>query len=257
MDNDDIVDILFGGVCIGDLRMNRIKLNYLSFDFNLYLGDISLGLSSLQRRKVYDMDTKYCDEDYQDFAYEDIKKFEQSIQKFHKIRIWASLRCPNDYMNLLYLVSRYSNKDIYVVSIPPCQNKDYYNQTIYDKVEFCEKLDNLYDLEYHLLTELEKQELSEEWEKQVKINSDIRLLENEIIVNKSYSDYFQLVLSVIDEEYLDAWDICDRCHLSYITMLQVILNEMVDKQILDIELEESPYQKGWVSARYKKNMKLN
>ena len=105
-----------------------------------------------------------------------------------------------------------------------------------------------------MLTELEKQELSEEWEKQVKINSDIRLLENGVIVNKSYSDYFYLVLSVIDEEYLDAWDICDRCHLPFITMLQVILNEMVDKRILDIELEESPYQKGWVSARYKKEI---
>ena len=43
----------------------------------------------------------------------------------------------------------------------------------------------------------------------------------------------------------------------FITMLQVILNKMVDKRILDIELEESPYQKGWVSARYKKNIKLN
>ena len=118
-----------------------------------------------------------------------------NIDNNTKIRIWSSKASSSDYLLLPYLCNILKDKfDNISVVYSTDYNKDAWsiNFLSYREIEPILKYEKN-------LTKDEINSFSSEWEKLVESNSELRILENGKIANKSYSDYDNLILNELKE----------------------------------------------------------
>lgn len=129
-----------------------------------------------------------------DFYYSDaLNKILTSLTDETEIRVWSSRKNDDDYMLLLFLCNLLKDKTNKIRVIFASD----YNELIY----------SINAISYHELAEILKCEkllskdeiesFSNEWLHLVNINSELRVIENGIVKNKKYADYFDLLLNVL------------------------------------------------------------
>lgn len=164
-------------------NINNYKIVYMGMV--LSVGDIKNDhLSSL--RTIYGEDI----DDYNESINELLNNLDNS-----KFRIWSSKKSDADYLLLLYLCNLLKDKS-------DCLSVIY--TTDYDK--YVDSIGSLDYKEFEKVLEYEKElsmedinRFSHEWEEIVRVNSDLRVLEDGVVKNKSYSDYDEIILNKLGE----------------------------------------------------------
>ena len=167
-----------------DNNISDYKIESLMLD--LAMGDLNNHIEFLHN--VY-----YFDGFFPDYE-EVIDEFINSIDNNTIVRVWSSMGNSDDYLLLLYICNLLKDKcPIHVVF-----TTDYDNRIL--------SINPLDSRDIPLILEKEKtltmdeiNKYSDEWINQLRINSEVRVMENGVIVNKNYSDYDDIILSTLGE----------------------------------------------------------
>lgn len=184
----DIVDEYGGVGCLKRYYVEKGIDDYNIYSFNL---ELSFGDIKNNRRA-------FLEELYEiDFDYEELlKKLESEISDDVVLRIWSSKRNDNAYLLLLFICDRLKNKIDKMKVVFVSDYNDY----------IC----NVGSLDYKEIEEILKyeQEINKNkileyatlWDELKSINSELRVLENGIVKNKRYADYYEDILNVLEEK---------------------------------------------------------
>ncbi|MBO4245346.1 MAG: DUF1835 domain-containing protein [Bacilli bacterium] len=158
----------------------------ISIRMGLAIGDIKTNHLDIVRELYNDPNYTYQD---------DLDSLINSINKDIKIRIWSSKMDSNSYLLLLYLTSLLSSYDNQIsvifttdynldaITLGCCCDREVNELLKYEKVL---SINELHDYQ-------------KTWEDVVNVNSEIRILENNTIVNKNYADYDDLILNKLSQ----------------------------------------------------------
>lgn len=162
-------------------KRNDIK-DYCIFCLPLVLsiGDIK---NDLFDRDVLDNDFK-----------EDIEKLLNSINQDSIIRIYSSKIDIDDYLLMLYICNLLKDKDNTIKVVFVSDYKDVFSLGALDTSEIKEVLNKEIEL-----TKEEANNYSKEWEELINVNSELRVFENNRVINKNYSDYDDIILNELDK----------------------------------------------------------
>lgn len=240
----DICDNYAGGACLKKYYDKNKITNYkiICMGLNLAVGDIkSNHLSFL--RTLYE-DNTY---NYNDSINELLNNLTNS-----KSRIWSSKGSDDDYLLLLYLCNLLKDKS---KNISVIYTTDYNRHTLSINALHYKEIESILNYEKQLtLDDINK--YSNKWDKLVEANSDLRVLENEIIKNKNYSDYDKLIL---DE--LSKIEPCTLINLITNLMANFVINNtsstvyqyLIDKLIFQNKIEVIEKRKRHLDDIIKKN----
>ena len=191
-----IIDICENFSALGCLKQyyenNNIK-DYMIFalEMHLSIGDIKnnhLGFLKKLYQKCYDYNYTY---NYN----EELKKILNNITNDTIIRIWSSKKNDDDYMLLLFLCNFLKDK-LNTINVVFAND---YNELQYS-INFLDykKVNDVLKYEETLSKDKIKA-YAKEWNNLVEINSEIRTLKNGEVKNKRYSDYYEIILSILKE----------------------------------------------------------
>lgn len=184
----DICDNYSGAGCLKAYYQENNKSDFqiIAMCLNLSIGDIKNDHLSFIKKLYGDTRHNYN---------ESINRLLNSIDKNSIIRVWSSNRNADDYLLLLYICNLLKNKcdNIYVV-----YSTDYNENAVSINGMDYREINKLLKNEKQLTTH-EINTLSNEWNKLIGINSELRVLENGRIVNKQYSDYDDIILAKLKE----------------------------------------------------------
>ncbi len=137
---------------------------------------------------------------YNDF-YENVEELKNtiddllnSINKDTTIRIYSSKIDIDDYLLMLYICNLLKDKDNTIKVVFVSDYKDAFSLGALDTTEVKEVLNNEI-----ILTKVEINNYSKDWEELININSELRVLENNKVINKNYSDYDNIILNELDK----------------------------------------------------------
>ena len=124
-----------------------------------------------------------------------ITEISNSIKNGDKIRIWTTHKEANSYLMFLYICNYFLEVDcdLYVLFSDEL-NKDFYSPSCMREQE----LEELTKLE-HKLTKQEKQDYSNTWNQVVKVNSNMRIMEKNIVKSVSFDYYNDTILKVLKD----------------------------------------------------------
>lgn len=145
------------------------------------------------------------------------KELDATIKKNSKVRIWTTHDDIDEYLTFIYVCNYLlnANCDLYVMF------SDEYNKECYSPTCLFEnELEELTKLE-HKLSKEEILKYSNEWEKVVKDNSDMRVMENGKVKSVTFDYYNNLILNKLDE-------------LGEVKTVFLIANLMTDYHLTDI-----------------------
>lgn len=184
----DVCDNSGGANCLKKFYEENQINNYKIIDMglNLAIGDIKNNHLSFLK-KLYNDDSY----DYNN----SITELLNSINDTTKIRIWSSKGNDNDYLLLLYLCNLLKDKSNHISVIFTTDYNDSVlsiNSLYYKEIDLVSKYEKM-------LTLNEINNYSSEWEKLLEVNSELRVLENGIVKNKSYSDYDNIILRLLSK----------------------------------------------------------
>ncbi len=191
-----IIDICENFSALGCLKQyyenNNIK-DYMIYALEMYLsiGDIKNNHKDFLNR-LYQSNYSYtCNYNYN----EELKKILNNITNDTIIRIWSSKKNDDDYMLLLFLCNFLKDK---INTINVVFSSDY-NELQYS-INFLDykKVNDVLKYE-KTLSKDEIETYAKEWNKLVEINSELRTLENGKVKSKKYSDYYDIILSILKE----------------------------------------------------------
>lgn len=117
-----------------------------------------------------------------------------SVNKDTIIRIYSSKINADDYLLMLYICNLLKDKVNTIKVVFVSDYKDVFSLGALDVPEIKEILKNKIEL-----TKEEVSYYSKEWEELINANSEIRVLYNNKIINKNYSDYDEIILNKLDE----------------------------------------------------------
>ena len=191
-----IIDICENFSAYGCLKQyyenNNIK-DYMIYALEMYLsiGDIKNNHKDFLNR-LYQSNYSYtCNYNYN----EELKKILNNITNDTIIRIWSSKKNDDDYMLLLFLCDFLKDK---INTINVVFSSDY-NELQYS-INFLDYKKVKDVLKYEkTLSKDEIETYAKEWNKLVEINSELRALENGEVKSKKYSDYYDIILSILKE----------------------------------------------------------
>ena len=146
----------------------------------LSIGDIKNHL--FDREMVYDNFKKSIDD------------LLNSINQDTIIRIYSSKIDIDDYLLMLYICNLLKDKDNTIKVVFVNDYKDVFSLGALDTTEVKEVLNKEIEL-----TEEQVNNYSKEWEELINVNSEIRVFENNKVINKSYSDYDDIILNELDK----------------------------------------------------------
>ncbi len=215
-----IIDICENFSALGCLKQyyekNNIK-NYTIFalEMHLSIGDIKnnhLGFLEKLYQKYYDYNYTY---NYNDI----LKEISNNITNHTVIRIWSSKKNDDDYMLLLFLCNFLKDR---INTINIVFSSDY-NELQYS-INFLDykKVNDVLKYEKKLSKD-EIETYAKKWNKLVEINSELRTLENGEVKSKKYSDYYNIILSILKERKS-----CKIANLIGECMVKNVLNDARD-----------------------------
>lgn len=191
-----IIDICENFSALGCLKQyyekNNIKdYTIFALEMHLSIGDIKnnhLGFLKKLYQKCYDYNYTY---NYN----EELKKILNNITNDTIIRIWSSKKNDDDYMLLLFLCNFLKDK-LNTINVVFAND---YNELQYS-INFLDykKVNDVLKYEETLSKDKIKA-YAKEWNNLVEINSEIRTLKNGEVKNKRYSDYYEIILSILKE----------------------------------------------------------
>ena len=191
-----IIDICENFSALGCLKQyyekNNIK-DYMIYALEMYLsiGDIKnnrLDFLKKLHKKCFGYNYTY---NYNEV----LKEILNNITDDTIIRIWSSKKNDDDYMLLLFLCNFLKDK---INTINVVFSSDY-NELQYS-INFLDykKVNDVLKYE-KTLSKDEIETYAKEWNKLVEINSELRTLENGKVKSKKYSDYYDIILSILKE----------------------------------------------------------
>lgn len=191
-----IIDICENFSAYGCLKQyyenNNIK-DYMIFALEMYLsmGDIKnnrLDFLKKLHKKCFGYNYTY---NYNEV----LKEILNNITNDTIIRIWSSRKNDYDYMLLLFLCNFLKDK-INTINVVFASD---YNELQYS-INFLDykKVNDVLKYE-KTLSKDEINTYAKEWKNLVEINSELRVLENGEVKNKRYSDYHDIILSILKE----------------------------------------------------------
>ena len=242
---NNTVHITFDEGTMGSLKM------YLGTDINVVCLDAYLGFGDISN--VEDFNTRKSDYQllFKHMFFEPLEtppnkeqilRFYKEINKFKNLstcfKIYASKKYIHEYCGLLYVCSLLQNEKLYLFDFPEKYSRPdwYLNDLINRKVE----TDNL---TYSLINHEEKDSYNGQWIQLKEINSELRVIENNKIINHKYSDYYDYIKSFYsngkEQDYIKIiGNILDKQNNLDYSQLVMISNKMIDNGELKIIREE-------------------
>lgn len=181
------LEIVFGNSCYMSMKKSSLQSNdILLFNLLLNVGD----LSKIEENKI-NIPKELCNEKGNYLCKKEISVINNAIIKKEKIRIWTSNYNIYSFLIMLYICNIVKNQDCVIyVAYSDDYNKDYISPSLMSSIE----LEELSRLE-HKLTKDEIIKYSNMWEEIVKINSEMRVLENGIVKSVSINYYDNMILN--------------------------------------------------------------
>lgn len=226
------LEIVFGNSCYHTLRNSKINNDILMINILFNVGD----LSNIKNYNIK-IPKELCLDEKNDNVLNEVNKIIENINKNNKIRVWSGHNDIYSYLIMLFVSSIIKKCDysLYVVYSDD-YNKEYPSPAVMRE----EELENLTKFE----RKLSKQEINNNagvWEKLVRENTDLRIIENGVVKSVSldyYDEYIlknlkmmgkvkisQLVGKLIQNVYLQ--------DILYIYLIEKLIKDRKIKIILD------------------------
>lgn len=177
----NFVEIVLGGSPAGSLRSSKFSLNkILDFYVSPSLGDLSdIKKLIIKLPKCIYHEEITCD------LNEDVSKLYDLLNKGYTVRVWTSHLAPDSYLLLLLVCNLLKNR----IDKLNVVYSDEFNTECYSFGTMTgEEINKSIDYE-HTIFKNEIENLSNEWDKIVLKNSDLRIIKNNKVESISY-DYF-------------------------------------------------------------------
>lgn len=187
-----IIEVCEGYSSAGAIKryQNEHNINNLIIPLALFLsiGDIKNNREKFLKKLYPEIDFKSSNEDF-------LNELFNNIDADTKIRIWSSKKNDDDYLLVLYICNLLKDK-CYNISVIYTSDYNEYADTLgaidYKEVKGLLKYEKT-------LSKMEIEKFSNEWINLVDANSELRVLKNEKIENKKYSDYDDIILNHLKE----------------------------------------------------------
>lgn len=222
-----IIDICEGFAACGCLK-HYYKSNSIN-DYIIFPLGMSLSIGDIKNNRI-----DFLRRFYQDYNYnytELLIEILNNITNDTIIRIWSSKKNDDEYMLLLFLCNFLKDK---INKINVVFANDYnkflcsINALDYRKINDVLKYEKT-------LSKDEIKAYAKEWNDLVEINSELRVLENEKVKNKKYSDYYDIILNILKEiapckisiliaECMGNEVLNDAGDLVYLTLIDQLIN---------------------------------
>ena len=129
------------------------------------------------------------------FDYHDqIKELLDSINDDTLVRVWSSKGNADDYLLLLYICNLLKDK---VSNMSVVYSTDYLEEVISINAADYKEIPLILQNEIILTSDMINK-FANEWNELCAINSDLRVLENNKIINREYSDYDAIILDKLE-----------------------------------------------------------
>ncbi len=252
---NNTVHITFDEGTVGSLKM------YLGTDINVVCLDTYLGFGNIS--DVEDFNTRKSDYQllFKQMFFEPLETppNKEQILRFYKeinklkntstcFKIYASKKYIHEYCGLLYVCSLLQNEKLYLFDFPEKYSRpDYYLE---DLINHKVKTDNL---TYSLINQEEKDSNNSQWISLKENNSELRVIENNKIINHKYSDYYDYIKSFYsndkEQNYIKIiGNILDEQKTLNYSQLLMISNKMIDDRELKI-IREEPRKPDYYAKR--------
>jgi len=187
-----IIEICEGYSCAGVIKryQNENNINNLIIPFALFLsiGDIKNNREEFLKKLYPEIDFKSSNEEF-------LNELLNNIDENTKIRIWSSKKNDDDYLLVLYICYLLKDK---CTNISVIYTSDYNEYTYTLGAMDYKEVEDLLKYEKSL-TQEEIACLSDEWNSLVDVNSELRVIENDKMENKKYSDYDEIILDTLKD----------------------------------------------------------
>lgn len=179
------LEIVFGNSCYYTLRNSKIDNDILMINILFNVGD----LSNIENYNIK-IPKELCLDEKNDNVLNEVTKIIENINKNNKIRVWSGHNDIYSYLIMLFVSSIIKKYDysLYVVYSDD-YNKEYPSPAVMRE----EELENLTKFE----RKLSNQEINNNtgiWEKLVRENTDLRIIENGVVKSVSMDYYDEYIL---------------------------------------------------------------
>lgn len=186
-----IIDICEGYSAAGVLKKYYVEKGIR--DYNIFPMGMCLSIGDIKETRESFLKEFY---QFDGYAYTSIlNELAGNITEGTMIRIWSSKKNDDDYMLLLFLCDFLKTKQLNM-SVVFCS--DYSNCVSSINALNYKEIEPVLSYEKKL-TEEDIQEYANKWADLVKVNSELRILENGEVKSKSYSDYYDNILNSLRE----------------------------------------------------------
>ena len=196
----NITEVVFGDSLYHEIKISRFSKNNKIIKFGLLfsicdLSNIDKGILTLNNEycdlissEIYDISNTSSLKDI-------INGLEESIKNNNKIRIWTTHKQIDSYLMFLYVCNYFSNIDanLYVLFSDEFDS-DFFSPSCMNEKE----LEELSKLE-HKLTKDEIKRYSNEWNKIINDNLDMRIVENNKVKSVTFDYYNDIILNKLNE----------------------------------------------------------
>ena len=177
------LEIVFGNSCYHTLRNSKIDNDILMINILFNVRD----LSNIENYNIK-IPKELCLDEKNDNVLNEVTKIIENINKNNKIRVWSGHNDIYSYLIMLFVSSIIKKYDysLYVVYSDD-YNKEYPSPAVMRE----EELENLTKFE----RKLSNQEINNNtgiWEKLVRENTDLRIIENGVVKSVSM-DYYMYI----------------------------------------------------------------
>jgi len=187
---ENTLEVVLSDYEVGQLRVCQNSDNsILEIDLALAYGKLD-DLKKHNRFNIRDID-EVENRKLFDYKFDEIELIKNEVSKYSNIRIWVDHDDSNCYLLPLYFVYEFydsiHSSNVYQINIDGFYKQPQTLVTFYDKVNGTEKELSSDDLKNY----------KNEWMNQLEINSEVRNVVDNKIVNLKYNDLYKSVLEFI------------------------------------------------------------
>lgn len=179
------LEIVFGNSCYHTLRNSKIDNDILMINILFNVGD----LSNIENYNIK-IPKELCLDEKNDNVLNEVTKIIENINKNNKIRVWSGRNDIYSYLIMLFISSIIKKYDYSLYAVySDDYNKEYPSPAVMRE----EELENLTKFE----RKLSKKEINNNagvWEKLVRENTDLRIIENGVVKSVSIDYYDEYIL---------------------------------------------------------------
>ena len=235
--NNDVVEIIVGGSVYLSLKSSCFKdNNIIDFPISFSAGDLlEINNYVIRLPKNIYLEEIICD--YKD----KIIELYDLVDKGYKVRVWTSHYDPDDYLLLLFICSYLKDK---VDNIIVLYADEYKDECYSPSTMTGEELEKLSTYE-HILIKEDINNLSEEWNKIIEKNSDLRIIKNGEIKSVKYDYFNDEIISILNKKgstsIIDLiYELNVKYHLDD-RIIRFLINRLIDLGKLEITKKDDKY----------------